>query len=84
MIGLKVKINFLFNMSVFNDLDKKNKSPCGHCINCLREENCGTCQACKDAKRTTAARAREKCFKRQCLKVAVSFIMQVAALPLHL
>ncbi|XP_054280680.1 CXXC-type zinc finger protein 1-like [Macrosteles quadrilineatus] len=55
--------------------DKKSKSACGQCINCGRHEDCGTCQACKDAKRFGSSRQREKCFKRQCLKVAKGNVM---------
>uniref|UniRef100_A0A1B6IKC3 CXXC-type zinc finger protein 1 n=1 Tax=Homalodisca liturata TaxID=320908 RepID=A0A1B6IKC3_9HEMI len=55
--------------SVEHGSEKKSKNSCGHCSNCLRQEDCGNCQTCKDAKRFSGVRAREKCYKRQCLKV---------------
>ncbi|KAG8272095.1 hypothetical protein J6590_049136 [Homalodisca vitripennis] len=60
--------------SVEHGSEKKSKNSCGHCSNCLRQEDCGNCQTCKDAKRFSGVRAREKCYKRQCLKVPVHLV----------
>ena len=50
---------------------KKHKRRCSECAACLNEVDCGKCRFCKDMRKFGGpGRLRQKCIKRQCLKLS--------------
>ncbi len=50
---------------------KKHNRRCGECVACLTETDCRKCRFCKDMpKYGGPGRMRQKCIKRQCLKLS--------------
>lgn len=50
---------------------KKHNRRCSECAACLNEIDCGKCRFCKDMRKFGGpGRLRQKCIKRQCLKLS--------------